>query len=74
MFDYLSEEKKISTLSKEWLAADSNFIQVQARAALIEVKKTKRGKWFKQVLICTTPNTWREVVCEEGEPGAYQYK
>lgn len=71
--DYLNEEKKLSTLSKDWLRADSPLIQQQANDILKQIKKNKKNKWFKMVLVSTHPNTWIEIECSKEDEGAYFY-
>ena len=70
--EYLQEEKKLSTLCKDWLRADSKLGQIQATEALNVIKRKQAGRWVKNVLICEKPKTWKVVSCEKGEKGAYR--
>ena len=67
----LNSEYKLSPLSRDWLRADSNLIQIQARAVLKEVKKKIRGKWFRYEQINDKPKTMRVVRCNKGDPGSF---
>lgn len=70
--EYLKEENKISSSSKEWLSSGSKLIREQAKAAVAEKNKRLKGKWFKYVLISEIPKTWKIVECSPDDPGAVQ--